>query len=135
MGLAVETDRGLLVPVLRDVAGKGLTALARERATAVERARAGSATPDELAGGTFTLTNLGALGIDAFTPLLNPPQVAILGVGRLRPILAPGSSGAAVRQALVLSLTFDHRAVDGAPAARLLVELAGLVERPERVWL
>ena len=135
MGLAVDTERGLVVPVLRDAGSKGLTALASERVAAVARAQAGTVTPEELAGGTFTLTNLGALGIDAFTPVLNPPQIAILGVGRIRPVVAPVGDGFALRQAMVLSLTFDHRAVDGAPAARLLVDIARLVERPERVWL
>lgn len=128
LGLAVDTERGLLVPVLRDAARQGLVALAQARATAVERARAGTLTPGEMVGGTFSLTNLGALGIDAFTPLLNPPQIAILGVGRIRAV-------AEQRQSLWLALTFDHRAVDGAPAARLLAEMAELVERPDRVWL
>ena len=135
MGLAVDTERGLLAPVLRDAAGKGLTALARERTALVARALEGKATPDELTGGTFTISNLGTLGVDAFTPMLNPPQVAILGVGRIRPVAAPHNGVVAIRQAMFLSLTFDHRAVDGAPAARLLADIAGLVEQPDRVWL
>ncbi|MEP7357678.1 MAG: dihydrolipoamide acetyltransferase family protein [Anaerolineales bacterium] len=135
MGLAVDTERGLLVPVLRDVAHKGLTALTRERTALVQRALDGSATPADLSDGTFTLTNLGTLGVDAFTPMLNPPQIAILGVGRIRAIAAPYQGAVAIRQAMFLSLTFDHRAVDGAPAARLLADIAALVERPERVWL
>lgn len=135
MGLAVDTDRGLLVPVLRNVEGQGLVALAGQRRAVVQRALAGTLGPDEMAGGTFTLTNLGALGIDAFTPLLNPPQIAILGLGRIRPVAGPVGSTIGLRQAMFLSLTFDHRAVDGAPAARLLVDIAGLVEQPERIWL
>jgi pyruvate dehydrogenase E2 component (dihydrolipoamide acetyltransferase) len=135
MGLAVDTERGLLVPVLRDVANKGLAALARERSALVQRTLEGTVTPDELTGGTFTLTNLGSLGVDAFTPLLNPPQVAILGVGRIRPVAAPFNGAVVIRQAMFLSLTFDHRAVDGAPAARLLADIARLVEQPDRVWL
>jgi pyruvate dehydrogenase E2 component (dihydrolipoamide acetyltransferase) len=135
MGLAVDTDRGLLVPVLRDAAHKGLAALAHERSDLVQRTLDGTVTPAELSGGTFTLTNLGSLGVDAFTPLLNPPQVAILGVGRIRPVAAPFKGAIAIRQAMFLSLTFDHRAVDGAPAARLLADIAALVEQPDRVWL
>jgi pyruvate dehydrogenase E2 component (dihydrolipoamide acetyltransferase) len=121
------------VPVLRDVAGLGLKQLARERAALVRRAQAGALTPEELAGGTFTLTNLGALGVDAFTPVLNPPQVAILGLGRVRPVVGASETGA--RRVVWLSLTFDHRAVDGAPAARLLADIADLVEQPDRIWL
>jgi len=135
MGLAVDTDRGLLVPVLRHVEGQGLIALARQRSTLVRRALDGTLAADELSGGTFTLTNLGALGVDAFTPLLNPPQVAILGLGRIRPVVGPVGNTISLRQAMFLSLTFDHRAVDGAPAARLLVDIAKLVERPDRFWL
>jgi pyruvate dehydrogenase E2 component (dihydrolipoamide acetyltransferase) len=101
----------------------------------VRRAQDGTLTPDELTGGTFSLTNLGAAGVDAFTPLLNPPQIAILGVGRLRAVVGPVGDSFGLRQALWLSLTFDHRAVDGAPAARLLVDIASLVEQPDRVWL
>ena len=135
MGLAVDTDRGLLVPVLRHVEGQGLIALARQRSALVQRALDGTLAADELAGGTFTLTNLGALGVDAFTPLLNPPQIAILGLGRIRPVAGAVGNTIGLRQAMFLSLTFDHRAVDGAPAARLLVDIARLVERPDRVWL
>ncbi len=135
MGLAVDTERGLLAPVLRHAQGLGLVALARARQAVVERARAGTLPAEALAGGTFTLTNLGALGIDAFTPLLNPPQIAILGLGRIRPVASAVGNTAGPRQAMMLSLTFDHRAVDGAPAARLLVDIANLVEQPDRVWL
>jgi pyruvate dehydrogenase E2 component (dihydrolipoyllysine-residue acetyltransferase) len=135
MGLAVDTERGLLVPVLRNVERQGLVALASQRQALVQRALAGTLAPDDMAGGTFTLTNLGALGIDAFTPLLNPPQVAILGLGRIRPVAGPVGDTIGLRQAMYLSLTFDHRAVDGAPAARLLVDIANLVEQPDRVWL
>jgi pyruvate dehydrogenase E2 component (dihydrolipoamide acetyltransferase) len=128
IGLAVDTDRGLVVPVLRDVEQKGVLDLARERSELVQRTLDGTVKPEELAGATFTLSNLGALGVDTFTPLLSPPQVAILGTGRIRP--AHDS-----RQAMFLSLTFDHRIVDGAPAARLLADIAALIEHPDRVWL
>ena len=131
LSLAVDTDRGLLAPVLRDVGGQGLAAIAAARQHMVAAAHAGTLPPEAFTGGTFTLTNLGYLGVDAFTPVLNPPQLAILGVGRLRPIL--GAAGD--RHVVWLSLTFDHRAVDGAPAARLLAAIALLIEKPERVWL
>ena len=135
MGLAVDTERGLLVPVLRHVERQGLLALARQRSIVVARALAGKLTPDELSGGTFTLSNLGTLGIDSFTPLLNPPQIAILGVGRIRPVAGLVGDTIGRRQAMFLSLTFDHQAVDGAPAARLLADIASLIEQPERAWL
>jgi pyruvate dehydrogenase E2 component (dihydrolipoamide acetyltransferase) len=130
IGLAVDTDRGLLVPVVRDVDRKGLLQLAEETQSLVERAQTGQCTPDELSGGTFTLTNLGMFGIDAFTPLINLPECAILGVGRIK--RQPVMMGEEVvgRQMVWLSLTFDHRLVDGGPAARFLQRVVQLVERP-----
>ncbi len=130
IGLATDTERGLLVPVVRDVDRKGLHQLAGETAALVERARAGQCTPAELSGGTFTLTNLGMFGIDTFTPLINLPECAILGVGRIKQ--QPVMSGNEVigRHMAWLSLTFDHRLVDGVPAARFLQRVGQLVERP-----
>jgi pyruvate dehydrogenase E2 component (dihydrolipoamide acetyltransferase) len=130
IGLAVDTERGLLVPVVRDVDQKGLLQLAEETQFLVERARTGQCTPDELSSGTFTLTNLGMFGIDAFTPLINLPECAILGVGRIK--RQPVMMGEKVvgRQMVWLSLTFDHRLVDGGPAARFLQRVVQLVERP-----
>jgi pyruvate dehydrogenase E2 component (dihydrolipoamide acetyltransferase) len=130
IGLAVDTERGLLVPVLRDVDAKGLRQIAQETQALVERARAGGCTPDELRGGTFTLTNLGMAGIDAFTPIINLPECAVLGVGRIK--LQPALVGDKVvgRHMVWLSLTFDHRLVDGGPAARFLQRVVQLVERP-----
>jgi pyruvate dehydrogenase E2 component (dihydrolipoamide acetyltransferase) len=130
VGLAVDTERGLLVPVLRDVDQKGLLQLAEETHFLIERARSGQCTPDELSNGTFTLTNLGMFGIDAFTPLINLPECAILGVGRIK--RQPVMMGEKVvgRQMVWLSLTFDHRLVDGGPAARFLQRVVQLVERP-----
>jgi pyruvate dehydrogenase E2 component (dihydrolipoamide acetyltransferase) len=130
IGLAMDTERGLLVPVVRDVDQKGLLQLAEETQFHVERARTGQCTPDELSGGTFTLTNLGMFGIDAFTPLINLPECAILGVGRIK--RQPVMMGEKVvgRQMVWLSLTFDHRLVDGGPAARFLQRVVQLVERP-----
>jgi pyruvate dehydrogenase E2 component (dihydrolipoamide acetyltransferase) len=130
IGLAVDTDRGLLVPVIRDVDQKGLLQLAEETPSLVERTRAGQCTPEELGGGTFTLTNLGMFGIDSFTPLINLPECAVLGVGRIK--RQPVMLGEEVvgRQMVWLSLTFDHRLVDGGPAARFLQRVVQLVERP-----
>jgi pyruvate dehydrogenase E2 component (dihydrolipoamide acetyltransferase) len=130
LGLAVDTERGLLVPVIRDAAKKGLHAFAAELRTLVERARTGKSLPDDLTGGTFTITNLGMYDIDAFTPIINPPEAAILGVGRIlqKPVVREGQI--VVRQMWTLSLTFDHRLVDGAPVARFLQRVKQLVENP-----
>lgn len=131
IGIAVDTDRGLLAPVLRDVDRHDLPTLLDEWQALLRRTQRGSAGAGELTGATFTLTNLGPFGIDAFTPIINLPNAAILGIGRIvsRPIVIDG--GISVVQTMVLSLTFDHRLVDGAPAARFLGHLAELIEHPE----
>ena len=130
IGVAVDTERGLLVPVIRDADKKGLAQIAREFAEKVAAAREGRLSPDELTGGTFTITNLGMYEIDGFTPIINPPQCAILGIGRIveKPVARDGQ--VVVRQMMILSLSFDHRLVDGAPAARFLQQVKRLVERP-----
>lgn len=125
IGLAVDTERGLLVPTLFGADTMTLAQIAAASKNAAGRARSGQLTPDEMSGGSFTVTNLGSLGIESFTPVINPPQTAILGVctitNRLR---ADGS----VYPAMGLSLTFDHRAVDGAPAAKFLAQLCSMLE-------
>ncbi len=130
IGVAVDTERGLYVPVLRDCAAKPLAQVHRELNDLVARAVAGRLAAEEMSGGTFTITNLGMYEIDAFTPILNLPEAAILGVGRIlaRPV-ARGDQ-VVIRQMMTLSLTFDHRVVDGAPAARFLQRLKTLIERP-----
>jgi pyruvate dehydrogenase E2 component (dihydrolipoamide acetyltransferase) len=130
LGMAVDTERGLLVPVIRDADQKGLRAFGTEFRALVERARAGKSLPDDLSGGTFTITNLGMHEIDAFTPIINLPEAAILGVGRIqaKPVVRDGEI--VVRQMWTLSLVFDHRVVDGAPAARFLQRIKQLVENP-----
>ncbi len=130
VGLAVDSDRGLLVPVVRNVEAKELTQLEAEIRSLVERARTGQSSPEELSGGTFTLTNLGMFGIDSFTPIINPPECAILGVGRIkrRPTFVGDQSVA--RHLMWLSLSFDHRLVDGGPAARFVQRLVQLIEHP-----
>jgi pyruvate dehydrogenase E2 component (dihydrolipoamide acetyltransferase) len=135
MGVAVDSERGLVVPVIRNADQKGLLDLCRERLKLIERARDGAITLAELDGGSFTITNLGTLGIDAFTPIINPPQVAILGVGRIRSGPAVHSGELCIRQLMVLSLTFDHRLIDGAPAARFLADIVRMIEKPHLRWL
>ncbi len=130
IGLAVDTERGLLVPVVRDVDCKGLAQIAQESKALAERARNGQCTPDELRGGTFTLTNLGMFGVDAFTPIINLPETAILGVGRIKTQPAWIEDHVEPRQMVWLSLTFDHRLVDGGLAARFLQRVVQLVEKP-----
>ena len=130
IALAVDAERGLLAPVVRGVDGKGLAQLAVETKSLAERARAGRCTPDELRGSTFTLTNLGMFGIDAFTPIINLPECAILGVGRIKEQAAVVSGQVMIRPMVWLSLTFDHRLVDGGPAARFLQRVVQLLEKP-----
>lgn len=133
VGLAVDTDRGLLVPVLRDVQAKRLPQIISESAALIEAARAGRIDPDDLQYGTFTITNLGMYGIDTFTPIINLPECAILGVGRIaarQVVVDAEAERVAIRHMMSLSLTFDHRLVDGAPAARFLQRLRQYVEQP-----
>jgi pyruvate dehydrogenase E2 component (dihydrolipoamide acetyltransferase) len=130
LGLAVDTDRGLLVPVVRNADQKGLQAFGAEFRALVDRARSGKSLPDDLSGGTFTITNLGTYDIDAFTPIINLPEAAILGVGRILPKPVVHQGQIVARQMWTLSLTFDHRLVDGAPAARFLQRVKQLVENP-----
>ncbi|MEJ2300193.1 MAG: 2-oxo acid dehydrogenase subunit E2 [Anaerolineales bacterium] len=130
LGMAVDTERGLLVPVIREADRKGLQAFGSEFRQLVERARAGRSLPDDLTGGTFTITNLGMYEVDAFTPIINLPEAAILGVGRITPKVVPFEEEIVVRQRWALSLVFDHRLVDGAPAARFLQRIKHLVENP-----
>ncbi|MBJ7600359.1 dihydrolipoamide acetyltransferase family protein, partial [Candidatus Nephthysia bennettiae] len=124
MGVAVALEDGLIVPVIRDAQARSLGDIARARTELATKAQAGTLGMDEIEGGTFTISNLGAFGADSFTPIVNPPQCAILGVGRIveKPVAADGE--VRVRPTMWLSLTFDHRLVDGAPAARFLQALA-----------
>lgn len=130
IGLAVDTERGLMAPVVRNVEYKGLQQIALETRALVDRAHAGQCALDELRGSTFTLTNLGMYGIDTFTPLINLPECAILGVGRIKTQPVMVGDRVVARQLVWLSLTFDHRLVDGGPAARFLQRVAQLVEKP-----
>jgi pyruvate dehydrogenase E2 component (dihydrolipoamide acetyltransferase) len=130
VALAVDTERGLLVPVVRDADRKGMAEFATELRGVIERARTGTALPDELSGSTFTITNLGMFEIDAFTPIINLPEAAILGVGRVKDCAAVVDGEIVARKMMWLSLTFDHRLVDGAPAARFLQRIKQYIEEP-----
>jgi pyruvate dehydrogenase E2 component (dihydrolipoamide acetyltransferase) len=130
IGLAVDAPGGLVVPVVRDVAASPLAEVARQTRWLIERARSGRLTATDMRGGVFTLTSLGSYGIEFFTPVINHPEAAILGVGaiRMQPVPPPGGqAGFVLQRRLPLSLTFDHRIVDGGPAARFLGELAGRI--------
>ncbi len=132
IGVAVDTERGLLVPVVHDADRLSVPELAKETARLIEAARSGQIGPDDLTGGTFTITNLGMLGVEAFTPVINVPECCILGVGRIAPQAVVSDDGTSLisRQMISLSLAFDHRVIDGAPAARFLGRIATLVEDP-----
>ncbi|MDB5337028.1 MAG: 2-oxo acid dehydrogenase subunit [Planctomycetaceae bacterium] len=130
IGIAVDTPQALLVPVLRSVTRLTLRQVAVRSRDLIERARTRKIAVAELQGGTFTVTNLGMFGVDAFTPLLNPPQAAILGVGRITREAAVIDEHIVPRDRLTLSLTFDHRIIDGAPAARFLDSLSRLISNP-----
>ena len=134
IGLAVDTPAGLHVPVIRDVPSLTLRQLAVRTKSLVEKAQSRTLAPDEMRGGTFTITNLGAFGIDAFTPIINWPECAILGIGEIRKQPVVVDDRIVARHAVTLSLTFDHRLVDGAPAARFLKTLRTAVENPS-AWL
>jgi 2-oxoglutarate dehydrogenase E2 component (dihydrolipoamide succinyltransferase) len=133
LGIAVDTERGLLVPVIRDAGDLNIGGLSRKIADLAERTRTNRVSPDELSGGTFTLTNTGSRGALFDTPIINQPQVAILGTGAVvkRPVVVTdenGSDSIAVRSMVYLALTYDHRLVDGADAARFLVSMKQRLE-------
>ncbi|MBC8289569.1 MAG: 2-oxo acid dehydrogenase subunit E2 [Planctomycetes bacterium] len=130
IGLAVDTEAGLLVPVVRDVDQLSLGEVTQQSQSLIERARNRSCSPAELSGGTFSITNLGAFGVDFFTPILNSPQTAILGLGAIRREAVAEGDRIVAQDQLPLSLTFDHRITDGAPAARFLQTIAGMIENP-----
>lgn len=128
MGVAVDTDKGLLVPTLFDCDKKPLSVISKEAKELAAKCRNGAALPDELKGGTFTVSNLGAYGIEHFTPVINIPQTAILGVNTITTRIKAENGGIRTYQAMGLSLTYDHRAVDGGPASRFLSELKDTLE-------
>ncbi len=130
LGIAVDTDRGLLVPNIKHAEKKSLRALGETFRELVQQARSGRIAPDHLHGGTFTITNLGSFDVDAFTPVINLPEAAILGVGRIAPKPVVKENDIVIRHMMTLSLVFDHRLVDGAPAARFLQAIKEIIEEP-----
>lgn len=135
VGVAVSLDDGLIVPVVRDADRKSLLEIGRETRQLGEKARANRLTLDEVTGGTFSVTNLGQTGVDAFTPIINPPQCAILGVGKIAPKPVARDGQVVVRPQMWLSLTFDHRIVDGHPAALFLARIKEILEKPYLVFV
>src|SRR5262245_14305209 len=135
LGVAVATERGLIVPVIRDVDQKPLVELQRELGTLASRVREGKATLEDLRGGTFTITNIGALGGTGAIPIINYPEVAILGVARAREQAVVRERQVVPRLMLPLALTFDHRIADGADGARFAADIVRLLEHPEQLLL
>jgi pyruvate dehydrogenase E2 component (dihydrolipoamide acetyltransferase) len=130
VGVAVATEEGLVVPVIHHAERLSVEQIARRRAEVVERARAGRLRPEDVEGGTFTISNLGMYGVDRFLAVVNAPQAAILSVGRVSERVVAEDGRPVVRACLTLGLSCDHRVVDGARAARFLDTLAGFVEEP-----
>lgn len=135
VGIAVALDEGLVVPVIRNASALGVKEIAQESARLVRAARDGKLSMDDYAGGTFSVSTLGMFGVDSFTPILNPPQAGILGVNRIREAVGWEGERAVKRKAMTLSLTWDHRVLDGEPAARFLATVRDLLESPYRLLL
>ena len=131
VGVAVAAEQGLVVPVIRDAAEKTVEEIALEGTRLIDASRRGELGPDDMLGGTFTISNLGMFGVSRFTAIINPPQVAILAVGAIEnKVVAVGTDAFAVRPQLTLTLAADHRVVDGALAARFLARLKEVLETP-----
>lgn len=128
IAMAVDTEDGLLAPVIPNADQLSVRSIAKQSLSLIEKARSGTLSRNDLQGGTFTVTSLGMFGIDAFTPVLNLPQSAILGIGRIHQEPVVCDDRVAVGETLTLSLTFDHRVIDGAPAARWLQRLSQRIE-------
>jgi pyruvate dehydrogenase E2 component (dihydrolipoamide acetyltransferase) len=135
VGVAVALDDGLIVPVIRHADRRSLLEIARESKELGQRAQQGKLQVADVTGGTFTVTNLGASGVDAFTPIINPPECAILGVGKIaeKPVARGGQ--VVIRPSMWLSLTFDHRIVDGKPAADFLRRVQEILEKPYLIFV
>ena len=133
IGVAVALDGGLVVPVVADADAKSLGRISEETRELVGKARAGKLTPADMSGGTFTISNLGMFGIDQFTAVINPPEAAILAVGATAPEPAVRDGQVVVRQTMKLTLSIDHRVLDGATAARFLQQLKAILEEPLRI--
>jgi len=131
VGVAVDSQKGLVVPVIRDADTMTLERIAADLSEKVAAIRENRSNPDDLTGGTFTVTNLGMFGVESFTAVINPPECAILAVGGIRQVFVPGPQGQPVlRNEIKMTLSFDHRIVDGAPAARFLQDVVAFIENP-----
>jgi len=135
IGIAVDTERGLYVPVIRNVDQKDLETIGKEFRDRVDEVRSEKVNPDHISGGTFTITNLGTYDVDGFTPVINLPEAAILGVGRIAAKPAVRGDRIEIRKIVTLSLAFDHRLTDGAPAAKFLQYIKEIIEQPNEVTL
>jgi pyruvate dehydrogenase E2 component (dihydrolipoamide acetyltransferase) len=133
VGIAVALDEGLVVPVIRDPLARDIKSIAIEAARLAGAARSGTLGMDDMHGGTFTVSTLGMLGVDSFTPILNPPQTGILGVNRITDGVGWEGDRPVKRKIMRLSLTWDHRVLDGEPAARFLGTVRDLLEAPYRL--
>jgi pyruvate dehydrogenase E2 component (dihydrolipoamide acetyltransferase) len=133
VGIAVAVEEGLVVPVVRDPDQKSLTQVAREAGELIERARTGRLGPDDMGGGTFTVSNLGMFGIDQFTAVINPPEAAILAVGAALAEPVATDDGVVVHRRMRLTLSIDHRALDGATGAAFLAQLKSTLEHPLQI--
>jgi pyruvate dehydrogenase E2 component (dihydrolipoamide acetyltransferase) len=133
VGIAVALDEGLVVPVIRDASALSVKEIAQEAARLVRAARDGKLSMDDYSGGTFSVSTLGMFGVDSFTPILNPPQSGILGVNRIRDDVGWDGDRPVKRKAMMLSLTWDHRVLDGEPAARFLASVRDLLDAPYRL--
>jgi len=134
IGVAVGTEKGLVVPVIRNADKKEVEEISSTLKKLVEKAREGKLTRKEMSGGTFTITNLGMFGVDVFTPIINPPETAILGVGRVVEKAVVVDKEIVVKPVMQLSLSFDHRVVDGVPAAYFLQKTKQILESPESLF-
>jgi pyruvate dehydrogenase E2 component (dihydrolipoamide acetyltransferase) len=130
LGMAVATDDGLIVPVIFDANTKRMSEISREAKELAKRARERKLKPDEYTGSTFSISNLGMFGIDQFTAIINPPEVGILAIGAARDVLVPKDGGTVARKQMHVTMSCDHRAVDGAVGARFLQTLRRLIENP-----
>jgi pyruvate dehydrogenase E2 component (dihydrolipoamide acetyltransferase) len=130
IGVAVATERGLIVPVVRDVDQKSLGQISRETRDLAERANSGKLQPADYSGGTFTISNLGMFGIEQFNAVINPPEAAILAVGAITREPAEHDGQIVLRERMKLTLSVDHRALDGAMGARYLQALKQVLEKP-----
>lgn len=135
IGMAVSVSDGLVVPVLRNVDKKGLAILTKEAKTIAKRARDGKLAPEEMQGSTFTISNLGMYAVDEFTPIINQPNAAILGIGQMKKKPVVIEDNVVVRSIMTLSLSFDHRIIDGAPAAKFLTDIKDVLEQPYKLMI